>query len=297
MCVRNEEKVQEILDWQVIGTIVSAPTRPPTSPSLAQVKIPHIHTQNAITNDTTAATTTAAAAMTAPFYGSTCGTPFTSAGNCLTTPPFPPPQRDNAKNGDRVFFCADDDLQYFPFCADFGPMNFGMTFRFICALRATMDQARVQGKKVVVYTMADAASRTNAVMLLILYLVLEMGYTAEEACLPFTFIGRDPFLPFRDASFQPVTFGLNFVDIAMGVQKAKVSLPPPPPLSLSCHTPLRLHWLLHLFLRTAPFVQLPAPALHTGGWGGCRPPLCPKHRVSGWPDPVATTRIPGAKHD
>mmetsp|Transcript_30770 Transcript_30770/g.71904 ORF Transcript_30770/g.71904 Transcript_30770/m.71904 type:complete len:592 (+) Transcript_30770:113-1888(+) len=130
-------------------------------------------------------------------------------------------QRNNAVAGDRIFFCPDDELQYFPFCADFGPMNFGTTYRFICMLRAKLDQAKRLGKKLVYFTMADAVSRTNAACLLVLYLVMERGFRAEEAMQPLTFAGKSPWLGYRDASFQPVTFELKILDIARGVELAK----------------------------------------------------------------------------
>lgn len=198
MCVRNEEKVLEILNWQVTRRSRLG-SRFPLSPLLPSLL------------------TTMFLPATA-FSALPPSPDVAPAVNHLTNKL--DPQRDNAKNGDRVFFCADDELQYFPFCADFGPMHFGMTYRFITMLRTTIEQAKREDKKVVVYTMADAVSRTNTAMLLILYLVLEKGYSAEEACLPLTFAGRNPFLPFRDASFQPVTFELHFIDIARGVQKA-----------------------------------------------------------------------------
>mmetsp|Transcript_15097 Transcript_15097/g.37794 ORF Transcript_15097/g.37794 Transcript_15097/m.37794 type:complete len:613 (+) Transcript_15097:111-1949(+) len=130
-------------------------------------------------------------------------------------------QRNNAVAGDRVFFCPDSELQYFPFCADFGPMNLGTTYRFICMLRVKLDQAKRLGKKLVYFTMADAVSRTNAACLIALYLVLERGYKAEEALQPLTFAGKSPWVGYRDASFQPVTFELKILDIARGVELGK----------------------------------------------------------------------------
>jgi hypothetical protein len=36
-------------------------------------------------------------------------------------------QKQNGVNVDRVFFTADGELQYFPFCADFGNVSFCST--------------------------------------------------------------------------------------------------------------------------------------------------------------------------
>ena len=56
-------------------------------------------------------------------------------------------QKANGINVDRIFFSSDGELQYFPFCADFGPMNFGMTFRFIQMVSQKLAEAKRQGKK------------------------------------------------------------------------------------------------------------------------------------------------------
>mmetsp|Transcript_21356 Transcript_21356/g.44866 ORF Transcript_21356/g.44866 Transcript_21356/m.44866 type:complete len:466 (-) Transcript_21356:10-1407(-) len=128
------------------------------------------------------------------------------------------------KNGiipDRIFFTLDEELQYFPFCADFGPMNFGMTYRFCKLVEEQLEVSRAAGQKAVFYTSADPIARTNGVCLLGLYLVLQRGFTAEQAMAPLTFAGKSPFLGYRDASFQPVTFELDLLDIMRGMYKAK----------------------------------------------------------------------------
>jgi len=128
------------------------------------------------------------------------------------------------KNGvvpDRIFFTLDEDLQYFPFCADFGPMNFGMTYRFMKLVEENLEAAKGKGQKAVFYTSADPVARTNGVCLLGLYLILQRGFTAEQAMTPLTFVGKSPFLAYRDASFQPVTFELQLIDVFRGMEKAK----------------------------------------------------------------------------
>jgi len=46
----------------------------------------------------------------------------------------PPRNQSNA-----YFFCIDNDLVYEPFFADFGPINMGMTFRFITELEKLLN--------------------------------------------------------------------------------------------------------------------------------------------------------------
>ncbi len=53
-------------------------------------------------------------------------------------------QKSSYANSDRLFFSPDDELHYFPFCDDFGPMNLGMTYRFICMVRSRLEAAKKQ---------------------------------------------------------------------------------------------------------------------------------------------------------
>jgi len=92
--------------------------------------------------------------------------------------------------------------------------------RFVDMLNEALGQAKKLGKKIVYYCSADPAERTNAATLIAAYLVLDRGWTPEEANAPLTFVGRQPFLPYRDASFQPVVFELHIIDILRGLRKA-----------------------------------------------------------------------------
>ncbi|EKX48042.1 hypothetical protein GUITHDRAFT_106124 [Guillardia theta CCMP2712] len=131
-------------------------------------------------------------------------------------------QRANGVNVDRVFFSTEGELQYFPFCADFGPMNLGMTYRFILLLEQKLQQCKKMGKKVVYYTSADPAERTNAATLILAYLVMKRDWSPEDAMASLTFTGRQPFLGFRDASFQQPTFELSILHVLKGLRKAKL---------------------------------------------------------------------------
>jgi len=122
---------------------------------------------------------------------------------------------------DRVFFSIDNELLYFPFCADFGPLNFGCVFRFVQMLNEKLATYPKEGKSVVLVTTAKPETRTNAATLIGCYLVLEKGWTPEQAWAPFEFENACPFLTYRDASFDEETFHLLPIDILKGLYRAK----------------------------------------------------------------------------
>lgn len=94
----------------------------------------------------------------------------------------------------RVSCSTDSELLYYPFCADFGPLNFANVYRFCKIVNTKLAQAKSEGKKLVYYSSSDARLRTNSAVLLGCYLILEVGWTAQEAIAPLDFAGRSPFL-------------------------------------------------------------------------------------------------------
>mmetsp|Transcript_25111 Transcript_25111/g.56686 ORF Transcript_25111/g.56686 Transcript_25111/m.56686 type:complete len:446 (-) Transcript_25111:48-1385(-) len=122
---------------------------------------------------------------------------------------------------DRDFFSIDNELLYFPFCADFGPLNYGCVQKFINILRKKLEFFPKHGKSVVLYTSADPKARTNAATLLGCFLILEMDMTPEEAWAPFEFSNAAPFIPFHEASFEADEFNLVPIDVLQGLYKAK----------------------------------------------------------------------------
>ena len=124
--------------------------------------------------------------------------------------------RDN-----KVFFTIDDELPYFPFCADFGPLNYGCVCKFTRMLNEKLATCSKQGKRLVLYTRAKLETRTNTATLLGCYLVMAHGYTPEEAWAPFEFENVRPFTTYRDASFDEETYHLTPIDVIQGMYKAK----------------------------------------------------------------------------
>lgn len=79
----------------------------------------------------------------------------------------PPKNQSNA-----YFFCIDNDLVYEPFFADFGPLNLGMTYRFITELDKLLQDASYSKFLIYHYTSLDSAKRTNAAFLMGAFMIV-----------------------------------------------------------------------------------------------------------------------------
>lgn len=73
----------------------------------------------------------------------------------------PPRNQSNA-----YFFCIDNDLVYEPFFADFGPLNMGMTYRFVTELEKLVSDNAYSKYLIYHYTSLDVAKRANAAYLM-----------------------------------------------------------------------------------------------------------------------------------
>ncbi|EKX31349.1 hypothetical protein GUITHDRAFT_166905 [Guillardia theta CCMP2712] len=147
--------------------------------------------------------------------------------------------RERGVKPDRTFFSTDNLLLYYPFCADFGPLNIACIYKFARLLESKLDESLSRDMKVVYFCRqdfglahfsADMRLRTNAVTLLGCYLILVENYTAEEAWLPFDFEDSNPFLQYQDASFEKESWkvceagscgGRWAYGLRQGVEKAK----------------------------------------------------------------------------
>ena len=134
---------------------------------------------------------------------------------CNKTPPHNMP--------DSYYFCIDNvrpsqELQYEPFCNDFGPLNLGMTYRFCVELQKLMKNAEYKNCRIYHYTGTDPAKRVNAAFLMGAYQVLVLGKSGAEAWEAF---GRVPEFPdFRDASFGACTYRCSVLHCLRGLEIA-----------------------------------------------------------------------------
>ena len=129
-------------------------------------------------------------------------------------------QKANGINVDRIFFSSDGELQYFPFCADFGPMNLSSVFRILKIMREKLESAELKGSKIVYYTGPTPQQRTNCVFLLGCYLCVEMGMAPEEAWGLFSSLEPSTFMGYRVATFVRSTWDLSILDSWRGEWKA-----------------------------------------------------------------------------
>ncbi|KAJ1486494.1 dual specificity protein phosphatase [Baffinella frigidus] len=123
------------------------------------------------------------------------------------------------------YFSTCDHENYIKYCHDFGPTDLAGVVSFCRRLRSLMNDPRLNNRPVVYYSDmhqgggVGAEFRTNAAFLLGAYLILEQGYTPEEAFAPFSRIGPSPFLSFRDASFLESDFDLSILDCLKGLAR------------------------------------------------------------------------------
>ena len=156
-------------------------------------------------------------------------------------------------------FNIDEELIYWNFFLDFGPLNLGQLFRFTVKLNNLLVEQSKNDKShpvILFYSSTIPAKRTNAIYLICAWQVLEMKRTPEQAFFafqyyldheeddpptlstsssrrrrcslppptPLTSIGKAtlaPLPPFHDASPVACTYELNLMDCLEGLVKAR----------------------------------------------------------------------------
>ena len=111
------------------------------------------------------------------------------------------------------------DLIYYPFCDDFGPMDFGSTATFVERLEDKINRIETD---TIVYAAEDGPRAfMNAALLLGAYGLIkkELNLSQITRC----FQGLDPtlFEPFRDVTQAPADFQLHLIDCWSGIYRAK----------------------------------------------------------------------------
>ena len=94
-----------------------------------------------------------------------------------------------------VYVMHRSDLQerYEPYCADFGPVNLGVVYRFCEMMDERITDPRLASRHLVYYTDENPLVRSNTAFLLAAYMVCCHGWTAEQAVVPFAMIEPNPF--------------------------------------------------------------------------------------------------------
>ena len=144
------------------------------------------------------------------------------------------------------FFSIDQELVYWNFFSDFGPLNLGQLYRFCQKLNNKLNDPRLTNRVIIFYSNSSFEKRSNAMYLLSAWQVLYMGRSSEDACAPFksaifpnnygesrqqsprSVIPRgknalSPVPPFHDASPCECTYDLNILDCLRGLAKARAN--------------------------------------------------------------------------
>lgn len=115
------------------------------------------------------------------------------------------------------FFTIDDELVYWNFYLDFGPLNIGHTFVFSETLNRKLAAAAKAGEVVYFYSSTQGQRRANAVCILGCWAVLFQHMTAEQAFAPFQHMR---FPAFHDATPTVCTFNLTILDCLKGLERS-----------------------------------------------------------------------------
>ena len=120
---------------------------------------------------------------------------------------------------DSNFLClnTDNDIVYDPFADDFGPYNLADVSKFMILLNQTIKSRR--GRRVVYSVRSSARDLTNGVFLLGAYMIVELGYSPNDAWNRFSTV--EPKLEmYRDAQDCPTNFRLDVIDCWRGLERA-----------------------------------------------------------------------------
>ncbi|DAZ93631.1 TPA: hypothetical protein N0F65_007965 [Lagenidium giganteum] len=118
------------------------------------------------------------------------------------------------------FFSIDDELVYWNFYLDFGPLNLGHTFVFADMLNKKLANAAKTGERIYFYSSTQGQQRANAACILGCWAILYQGMTAQKAFEPFE---KMRFPPFHDATPGVCTFNLTILSCLKGLEKAIAS--------------------------------------------------------------------------
>jgi len=147
------------------------------------------------------------------------------------------------------YFNIDNELVYWNFFLDFGPLNLGQLYRFCAKLNQKLSRSnsRLSDKIICFYSSTAPSKRANAIFLICAWQVLYLDRTPEEAfhgfqegadvvstsknsssppTISMTASGPVPTLmalpPFHDASPCACTYDLNIIDCLRGMVKARM---------------------------------------------------------------------------
>jgi hypothetical protein len=83
------------------------------------------------------------------------------------------------------FFSTDQELVYWNFLLDFGPLNLGQLYRFCQLLNSLLENKQLAGKRIYYYSGTHSHRRTNSAYLISAWQCLYLNRSPEEAFEPF----------------------------------------------------------------------------------------------------------------
>jgi len=123
-------------------------------------------------------------------------------------------------------FCVDEELVYWNFFLDFGPLNLGQLYRFCLLVNrkiGTKLMPRPVNRPLLLYAGPSRQKQTNAVYLLLSYLLLYHDKSVQELCFEHKSLSAlcESCLSFHDASQGICTYNLTVVDCLRGLRRAR----------------------------------------------------------------------------
>ncbi|KAF8665767.1 hypothetical protein AX16_000215 [Volvariella volvacea WC 439] len=115
------------------------------------------------------------------------------------------------------YFTIDDQLLYFPFFQDWGPLNIAMVYKACILIHELLEDKNLASYRLVLYSSDDPRRKANAALLMALYVMIVQRRAPWEAFHP---ISEIEFMSFRDAGRGPADFNLNIQDCLWGIWKA-----------------------------------------------------------------------------
>jgi cell division cycle 14 len=117
------------------------------------------------------------------------------------------------------FFSIDNELVYWNFFLDFGPLNLGQLFRFCTKLNGLLCDPHMQNKTIFFYSKTHPHNRTNAATLICMWAMIYLNMSPDEAFKPFRNV-TPKFAYFHDATPIACTYNLSVYDCLCGLAKA-----------------------------------------------------------------------------
>lgn len=143
-----------------------------------------------------------------------------------TFPRMPHKSMNGKTNRPIHYFSIDNELVYWNFFLDFGPLNLSQLYRFCSKLNYKLNEdPNLAHKTIVYFSGSHPNKRANAVFLICAWQILYMNKTPEEVLNTFTAVSKQYIAtlpPFHDASPYRCTYQLTVLDCLRGLVKARM---------------------------------------------------------------------------